>query len=300
MRISTSTCSYHTTLRGAGAPLSCEDAIRALAQAGFRYIDMNLCAFARGTEALTQEDWQDWCHRQRETAEKVGVKLTQAHAHFFQLQPDNTPAPWDEELMRRSIEAAKILGTEWMVFHPYSCCDGDWYSLETSRRVNVELFRRYADQCGDSGVHIAIENMIEHQDRTRRYCTAPEELIELHDTLNDPIFGICWDFGHANLNKVDQCAALRRIGKRLHALHVNDNWGLKDDHQPPFFGTIDWFPIMKTLGEIGYTGNFTYEDFRFHDGLPGDAALRAPLLRFTYELAEYLAALSGLPIEKEG
>lgn len=292
MRISTSTCSYHKTLREKGPDLACEDALRAMHRAGFRYIDMNLCAHTRGTEALTRPDWQDWCRRQREVADELGVRLTQAHAHFFALQADNTPSEWDAEMIRRSIEAAKILGTEWMVFHPYSCKDGAWYSLAKSKQVNLDLFRAYADMCGDSGVHIAIENMIEHKDRTRRYCSATEELIDLVDALNDPIFGICWDFGHANLNKVNQCEALRAIGgRRLHALHVNDNWGENDDHQAPFFGNIEWEPIMKTLCEIGYTGDFTYEDFRFHNGLPADDRLRDIQLHFTYELAEYLISL---------
>ena len=291
MRISTSTCSYRVTLHSKGPNLSCEDAIRALARAGFQYIDMNLCAHARGDEALTRPDWQDWGHRQREVADELGVHLTRGHAHFIHLREDNTPTEWDTELIRRSIEAGKILGTEWMVFHPYSCKDGTWYSQAKSKQMNLDLFRTYADMCGDSGVHIAIENMIEHKDRTRRYCSATEELIDLVDTLDDPIFGICWDFGHANLNKVNQCEALRAIGGRLHALHVNDNMGENDDHMAPFYGNIDWAPVMKTLHEIGYDGDFTYEDFRFHNGLPADDHLRDIQLRFTYELAEYLIAL---------
>lgn len=37
---------------------------------------------------------------------------------------------------------------------------------------------------------------------------------------------------------------------RLKVLHINDNRGEWDDHIVPYFGTIEWVPIMKTLEEI--------------------------------------------------
>lgn len=293
MRISTSTCSYHKTLRAKGPDLTCEDALRAFRRAGFQVIDMNLCGHTRNDGTLTRSDWQDWCHRMRDTADALGLELSQAHAHYFLMPAENVPSEWDTEMLRRSVEAGKILGTRWMVFHPYSCNEGPWYSYARSRQVNLDLFRTYADWCGGSGVHIAIENMIERKDRTRRYCSATEELIDLVDALNDPIFGICWDTGHANMNKVNQCEALRLIGKRLHALHINDNHGENDDHLTPFSGNIDWPPIVQTLREIGYEGDFTYEDFRSHNGLPADERLRDSLLRYSYEVAEYLLSLGA-------
>ena len=295
MRISTSTCCHATVLRGKEKGFTCEQALDALKQAGYRYIDMNLCALTRGEGALTQPDWLDWCRRVRAYADARDLKLTQAHAHFFD-PAGGVISERDAEMIDRSIAAAGILGAEWMVFHPYSFDQNGWYSYVESKRRNVALFTGYAEQCAKVGVGIAIENMIERNNRTRRYCTAAEELIELHDLLNDPIFGICWDFGHANLNKVDQCASLRMIGKRLKAVHVADNFGEKDDHVTPYFGNIDWAPIMKTLVEIGYTGDFTYEDFAFHHGLPAD--LRDTILKFTYELARYLIALGGATPEE--
>jgi L-ribulose-5-phosphate 3-epimerase len=124
----------------------------------------------------------------------------------------------------------------------------------------------------------------------RRYASSTEELLELLAVLNDPVFGICWDFGHANLAGIDQCGALRAIGKNLKALHVNDNKGEHDDHTAPYFGTIVWEPIMKTLKEIGYEGEFTYEAHNFACVLPD--GIHDPALRFTYELGMYLLSLA--------
>ena len=39
--------------------------------------------------------------------------------------------------------------------------------------------------------------------------------------------GICWDTGHGALSGQDQGEAIRKIGKRLKAMHVNDNHALQ-------------------------------------------------------------------------
>lgn len=42
-------------------------------------------------------------------------------------------------------------------------------------------------------------------------------------------------------------------------LHLHDNYGTRDDHSMPYFGTIDWDEIMRALRDIGYEGTFNYE-----------------------------------------
>ncbi len=290
MRISTSTCSHEKVLWGTDVTYTCEDSLRACRKAGFKVMDMNFATYSRNALPMTRPDWADWCVRQKALADELGIELSQAHAHFFALNEQGNESEEDAELIRRSIIGAGLMGIKWMVFHPYSLRDGIWYSYKDSKRRNMELFREYAELCAKQNVSIALENMIESENRGRRYCSSTEELIDLHDSLNDPIFGICWDFGHANLAQIDQCAALRQIGKRLKVLHVDDNRGKKDDHLAPYFGTIVWEPIMKTLKEIGYDGDFTYEIFNFHNGLPD--AMQEKTLRYTYELAEYMLSLA--------
>lgn len=289
MRISTSTCSHEKTLWADHIEYSCEDALRALKEAGYRVIDMNFASYSREPEPMTRPDWRAWCIRQKALADALGLAIDQAHAHFYGLNEDGSEAPRDRELIERSIEGAGLMGVKWMVFHPYNVTEDGWFSHPKSLKRNVELFREYADLCRPKGIHIAIENMIGNKARGRRYCSGVDELIELVDALNDPLFGICWDFGHANLNGVNQPAALRKIGKRLKTLHVDDNFGVNDDHLAPYFGNIQWAPIMRALREIGYAGDFTYEIFRFHNGLPD--AMQPLTLAYTYKLAEYMLTL---------
>ena len=96
--------------------------------------------------------------------------------------------------------------------------------------------------------------------------------------------GICWDTGHGALSGQDQGEAIRKIGKRLKAMHVNDNHALpkQDEHLMPFYGTIDWLVIMEALKDIGYSHDFAYELKQATQTLPPE--LCGEMLRFLYDL----------------
>ena len=117
------------------------------------------------------------------------------------------------------------------------------------------------------GVKIGVENMWRN-DPLRRYisidtCSTEAEFIRYVDTLNSEYAVACLDVGHAllpyNMNGTvgDFIRALGR--DRLKALHIHDNDYVNDLHLLPYLGKLDWDDITKALGEIDYTGDFTYE-----------------------------------------
>lgn len=286
MRISTSTSIHEYVRWGSEMYYTLEDSIQACAAAGYEVLDMCFCSYSKGNGPLTQPDWQDWLQRAKDVADALELEWYQGHAHFYDwtsIRPQDREH--HEELVRRSIVGAGIMGVKWLVIHPGTVRDGTWYSYTDSFRENLEAYKRYGELAAKHNVGIAIENMMETGPE-RRYCSSVEELLELVDELGDPMFGVCWDTGHANLAKVDQPSALRRIGSRLKALHINDNWGKDDDHLAPYFGSIAWEPILEALGEIGYSGCFTFEIHNFLHGLPHE--LHGPCLRFTYELGQHM------------
>lgn len=286
IRLSTSTCIHERVRWGSELFYTCEDSIRACAKAGYEVLDMNFASYSRGTLPMTQPNWEDWVKQNKEVADSLGIEWYQGHAHFFDwhgLTPE--AREWHDELVRRSIIGAGIMGVKWLVIHPGNVKDETWYSYRGSLKANLEAFKKYGELAAKHNVGIAIENMIENS-ANRRYCSSVEELIELHDELNDPLFGICWDTGHAHIAKVDQASSLRRIGSRLKALHIDDNRGERDDHVAPYFGTIAWEPILEALAEIDFDGCFTFEIHNFTNGLPD--GLHDQCLRFTYELGNHM------------
>lgn len=290
MRLSTSTCIHEHVLWNKEMRYTCQESVKACADAGYKVLDMSFINYSRDDQPMTKPGWEDWAKDVKATADSAAVEFYQSHAHFYsRANLSEAAIEWNEELIRRSIVAAGIVGAKWIVIHPITVNDGTWYSHKKSLETNIGLYKKYGDLATKYHLGIATENMIEAKNN-RRYASSTEELLELVDAINDPMFGICWDFGHAHLSQIDQCRALCEIGQHLKALHVADNFGEKDDHTAPYFGTIQWAPIMKTLHEIGYNGDFTYEIIRSVDGLPDE--MQSAFLRYTYELGMFMLGIA--------
>lgn len=290
MRLSTSTCIHEKVLWGKELFYTCEESIAACVKGGYQVLDMNFASYSRGTLPMTQPDWEYWVKQQKEFADSLEVEWGQAHAHFYNWETaSESDRQWHEELIRRSIIGAGIMGVKWLVIHPGSVNDETWYSYQKSLQANVDAYKKYGELAAKYNVGIAIENMIERK-VGRRYASSVDELLELYEILDDPkTFGICWDTGHAHLAGINQAAALKQIGKRLKATHIADNRGEWDDHVAPYFGTIEWEPIMKTLKEIDYKGDFTFEIHNFTNGLPH--GMHDQAIRFTHELGTFMLDL---------
>src|SRR5699024_3682689 len=138
--------------------------------------------------------------------------------------------------------------------HPFTECSQTEYDDQASIRYNHEFYAPIIELAMKENVGIAYENMIEYPERCK-FTARAEELAALVDSYRDKRIGACWDFGHGNRMYNDLSRPLKVLGKRLVALHVNDNTGISDLHLPPFHGTINWEDVMRTLKEIGYAGD---------------------------------------------
>lgn len=129
------------------------------------------------------------------------------------------------------------------------------------------------------GVRICLENLI-------HFGNGIDGLNALIDRLGDEHFGICLDTGHLNLADGDQRNFILKAGKRLHALHIADNEGKRDQHMMPFGkGNVDFAEVVKTLREIEYEGEFNLE-------IPGEHRIpievRGYKLEYIKKCYEYL------------
>jgi len=101
--------------------------------------------------------------------------------------------------------------------------------------------------------------------------------------------GVCWDFGHANLNHPHQGDCIRALGSRIKAVHIHDNFGREDSHLPPFFGTVNWADCMQALARAGYAGVLDFEVKRIPLHLP--LAVRNAQWQYVHTAGEHLLAL---------
>lgn len=64
--------------------------------------------------------------------------------------------------------------------------------------------------------------------------------------------GITFDCGHANLYNRRGLYLIRNFKDRIEALHLHDNNSKGDQHQPPFYGNIDWEEMMRFIRSSSY------------------------------------------------
>jgi sugar phosphate isomerase/epimerase len=292
MRLSTTTGTFSKKLDGSYAPY--KEAIHRLKAAGYDVVDVNFCRALTGQTDLVSDNWERVMHELREEAEKIGIDFSQSHPVFLpgnipaSEQPAKTMAVYDE-MMRRSIIASGILGVKWAVVHPQ---EDKKYVLDVEACIqdNVEHFSPYVELAVKHNVGIAFENMIEYGTTKRRFCAHASELAAMVDVWNEPLVGACWDFGHANFLYKDQRPALRTLGKRLKATHINDNYGNSDEHMFPFHGNVKWKEIMPLFAEIGYEGDFTYETHKEFYLMP--EPIKDTLAKAGYEIQQYCLTLA--------
>lgn len=101
-----------------------------------------------------------------------------------------------------------------------------------------------------TGVPIALENTSE--DRF-------EVIEEIFDVFPPEMVGLCYDSGHGHLGEDRGLDFLAAHGDRLLALHLHDNDGVSDQHQPPYMGTLDWSRLATVLAGSAYCRELSFE-----------------------------------------
>ncbi len=126
----------------------------------------------------------------------------------------------------------------------------------------AEAHRAMAARAGRTGCKLALEPLsrfetyfLNTMDQARAYA----------DRVAHPAFGIMYDTFHANIEERDQGQAIRRIGERMHVLHVSEN-----DRGIPGRGQIDFAAVFRAAKGIGFDGPVVLE--AFGTGVPELAA----------------------------
>ena len=251
-------------MTGVFSELKPEGAIRRLVDIGWKYFELYSVHLA---EMDKRRDPVRHFSALRELCEKLGVFILAAH--------DNTQGVKPERFMRWS----QILGVKWVVLHPL---------VEQTAQENLRILREWVDLGQRFGVGIAVENMhdlIPDVPSRRAFGATPSELLWLVEETDPELVGVCWDVNHAQVQKLDQYQAIKKLGKHLVHTHVNDTRkDSEEQHLLPFEGKVDWRGVIRALREIDYKGLFCLESAASVDRLPFH--LRELKLRYALELTE--------------
>ena len=250
------------------------------AQAGIQGMDFNNDI----PEYCTDEHDKQFYAELGKYAKQKGIAICQAHAPFpsSYVEKDKSEKRFCEIV--QGMKNAAYLGAPMIVVHPCTHLD---FNIEGNPEIlfeyNLDFYRRLIPYAEEFGIKIAIENI-----GRVSITSTPERLNRLYDTLNNPVFTVCFDVGHCLLQGVDPAEAIRTLGERLvnGCTHVHDNFGDSDAHMLPYYGNVEWESVMKALADIDYRGDLNYEASGFIKDIPVE--LRPDGLAYMAKIGHYL------------
>ncbi|MBQ3126678.1 MAG: sugar phosphate isomerase/epimerase [Clostridia bacterium] len=227
----------------------------------FSRVGFGGCDYDLETVPDMEGDWRAECAAIADRAAQLGISLDMGHLPFHPvLNEDGTKNPEKfAERMMIAIEAASIMGVRNAVIHPHGkTVPYAEFEADDCLRKCIAWTTPFAERAAQLGVSLSFENMRSPREAEgyHRWGSTAEEIASVADYFG---MGNCWDFGHAHTSGVPQGDSLRYLGKRLTALHVNDNHAGGDEHLLPYFGTIDWNDSLCGLRDSGYDRHFNYE-----------------------------------------
>lgn len=235
-----------------------EPVLRYVKNAGFTAVS---AGFGSSAAFFAGDDWENRTYALKEELDALGLACVQTHLPCYDLLLSSEKTdPVTEHCIKRAITAAGILGAKSCAFHCRSASDHD-FDDERALSDNLRALEDYLPFAQASDVVIAVENLPDFPGAPQwsLFSRRVSHILALVDHFHDPHVGVCWDFGHAHLTKMDQAACLKEIGSRLVCTHIHNNFEREDDHLAPSNGTMDFRPLMRTLKEIGYKGPLTLE-----------------------------------------
>ena len=177
----------------------------------------------------------DLCKRITEEYKKLPLpEYCTLHGDFFDViifSVDKRIRETSELRVRQSIEAAENIGAKAVIFHtnydPFftwrSYID-DW--LDTNEKYWSGILAAYPN------MNIYLENMFDK---------SPDVMAELAERLcKYGNFGICLDYAHAALTSVPHEEWVKKLGRYVRHMHINDNDLTADLHWAVGKGSINW------------------------------------------------------------
>ena len=230
-------------------------ALAVLKASGFEEMD-----FPFDTPMMLCEDWKEDFREKRALAKEAGVRIRYVHLPF-DYPKEGCGYGWEEFMTAsfRAMELAAETGADCAAIHPRTYMTRE-YDAEKEYKDAVEFLKPYCEYARKLGLTLGLENMRGPGQSApkdiRRYGMQTEEVIRMADELGT---GICWDTGHGNISAQPQEESLKKIGKRLKMLHINDNFAEDDVHIAPFVGNVNWAEVAAGLKAIGFEGSLNFE-----------------------------------------
>ncbi len=230
-----------------------------LKEAGFRYADISFYErYTSGSRYFTTDN-AVLAEEYKRALDETGLTPVQCHAPVGNMLGDDGGAYYFKKTTR-AIDLAGCIGIPSITLHPGN--ESTPLTREEYMEKSAEGFKKHIPLAEKYGIRLLIENISFVADGV--HIASADDLNELLDRIDHPLFGVCWDTGHANICKLNQYNEIKKLGERLMGLHVHDNYAVRrvparDLHQITYWGEVNFDAVITALLEIGYNGYFNLE-----------------------------------------
>jgi sugar phosphate isomerase/epimerase len=277
---------------------SLHDAVRLLADIGYRSVAITIshAALSPKTPALAQD-----IRRLRAVLEERGMRSVLETGAKFLLDPWQKHAPTlvsadaegrarRVELYKHAIRCAAELGSD---------CVSLWSGVVDDRLPRAEALdrlvdglRRVLDYAAGQGVLVGFEP------EPGMLIESMSGFDELLERINAPNLRLTLDVGHLQCQKEFPLVNyIRRWGRRIVNVHLDDARAGKHEHLPLGQGDVDFPPLLAALAEVGYRGGLHVELNRHSDEGPAMAQqsydFLQPLVEKVVQPAKPVKAATG-------
>lgn len=227
-------------------------------------------------------------------ADKYGIAFAQAHGPFpMWVEAYPEIHEYLISIVEKMCAICQLLECPILVVHPMIIPNRDG-----GFERNLQMYRKLIPAAKQYGVQICLENMFitKNTHKIAANCSDMHEVCRYIDILNaeagGPVFGFCYDVGHATLTSNDLLEDLLTLDHRLTCLHIHGNDGQKDLHAIPYLVRttkkemcVDWESFLEGLRRIGYRGALNLESAGSLSCIPKE--LIKPMLQFGSAACEY-------------
>ncbi len=211
------------------------------------------------------EFW-NWKHRNlnetKKAAEDANIAISGFNGDFEYSLIDPSHKERYLDYLKRSVEAAKIIGAESLTIHSNALDEkGHVVNYYNDLSLTVKLCSLYSMlvECvkiaDENNIKMYLEPLNIRIDHVGNFLASTQMAAEITELIGNPQLKILYDVYHMQINEGDISSNLAKYKNQIGHIHIADVPGRHE----PGTGELNYGHIISCLKEVGYIGRIGFE-----------------------------------------